>query len=138
MKSPEEAGQKWLRNIRTAGESVRSGVQAVTEAPGARAAQNAAGYLNGVQNNVDKWRANVGSVSLNSWRDSMLTLGVPRMAQGAEKNVSKTVAALRQIIPHVEAGKEALKATPRGDYSANIQRMNQFIEHMHQLKVRRG
>ena len=59
------AAQKWASAMAGASASYTAGVQAVTVAPGQKAAAAQANYLAGVQNKVGEWATNVAAVGVS-------------------------------------------------------------------------
>lgn len=131
MKNAAEVARKWSRNLAQAGESIKAGVQAVTENPAEKAAARADAYAAGVQRAVAEGRFQRGlrRVTLADWQNAMLTKGVQRVAAGASAATPKVTAFMEKFLPHQEALKSKLKAMPRGDLQANIMRAIAAIEH---------
>lgn len=117
-----EVAAKWATNLSQSGEHMKAGVMAVTEAPGAAAARNKAGYLAGVQRSVDKWASRVGAVPLGEWQQAMVTKGVPRISLGAQQAQPKFTLFMQSFLPHVEAVAARVNAMPKGTLDAGIQR----------------
>jgi hypothetical protein len=134
QKNPAAVAAKWATNLTNATQSITLGVQSVTVSPGMQAAANSAGYLSGVQANVDKWKANVGNVTLAAWQQAMITKGVPRIATGATEGKNKMQNFMQTFLPYVEQSKAALASTPRGSLESNIQRMTQWTRMMAQFR----
>jgi len=129
---------KWVRNIGAATQSITDGVNAVTQAPGARAAAQKNLWLQRIQAAADKWASNVGAVSLESWRNDMLTKGVPRIAQGAQANQDKVNAFFMQFLPFLQTGVNTVRAMPKGDLNAGIARAVAMINYNAGFKYRKG
>jgi hypothetical protein len=132
MPDPASAATKWAQNLGAAGQAYTAGVQSVTQAPGQLAAAASDRYLAGVQTNVQKFKANVGSVSLGDWQAAAVNKGAPRLATGASAAQPKMAAVLQQLFPYIEQVRNSLP--PRGDIEANIARsaafqrgMNKFV-----------
>jgi hypothetical protein len=122
-KSPAQIAEKWARNLGAAGESIRQGVEAVTEAPGQKAAARSQAYLDGVMRAVSsgKWAENVGKVSLADWKNSMVTKGLGRIAAGATAAKGKMQSFMAEFLPYEQRVVSSLP--PRGDLAQNIERM---------------
>lgn len=131
MKNPSDVAAKWSRNLSAATQSISAGVLATTVNPAATAAARAPAYLAGVQNAVSsgKYARGLGRVTLQSWQDSMIKKGLPRIASGASTAVPKMEAFLGKWLPHQEALKSKLASMPRGDLQTNIQRAVTAITH---------
>jgi len=134
MLSPQQAAQKWARNLAASGESIREGVNDVTQSPTAKAADRAEAYVAGVQRNVDKWQRGLKRISLEDWKEAMLTKALPRIASGASSGEPKMLSFLDKFLPYVAAGKKDLERIPRGDLQTNIARAVQMMEHNSKFK----
>ena len=137
MLTPQQAAQKWSRNLASSGESIREGVQDVTQSPTAKAADRAEAYVAGVTRNVDKWQRGLKKVSLEDWKQAMLTKGLPRIAAGASAGEPKMLSFLDSFLPYVAAGKKDLERMPRGDLQTNIARAVAMMEHNAKFKNNR-
>ena len=51
-KTPAQIAQKWARDLAASTETIRQGVEAVSESPTSKAAARSAAYLRGVQQSV--------------------------------------------------------------------------------------
>lgn len=138
MQSPQQAAEKWSRNLGASTQTITEGVQAVTVSPTQRAAERVDAYVSGVQRAVadGKYAAGLRRVSLEQWRQSMVQKGVPRIASGANQAVSKMSEFLAELFPHIEACQRTLSQMPRGDLQQNIQRMIANVEHMSRFRRR--
>jgi hypothetical protein len=134
MKSPQEAAEKWARNLASAGPSIVAGVNAVQVNPAQAAAAQADVAARNYQKAISegKWQAGLARTTLAGWQNAMKGKGVQRIAEGATQGKPKMVQFLQQLIPAVEAAKANLP--PRGDKAANRQRMIQFSEQMSNFK----
>lgn len=135
MQSPDQAAQDWVSGISAKTEKMKAGAQAVKVAPGQAAANNKAGYLAGVQANVDTWARNVAAVSREQWISDFVNKGVPRIATGASQAQAKMSAVFQQLFPHIEQSVSRLP--PRGTYEQNKARANAMMDAMHGFKMRR-
>lgn len=81
--------EKWKRNAAAATDAIKQGVQSVTTAPTALAAQQVNKYLNGVQQAVasGKFVNNLNKVSLGDWQQAMLGKGLRNYTNGIQ-NIS--------------------------------------------------
>jgi hypothetical protein len=121
-KDPAAVAQKWSRNLGNATQDIQAGVQAVTQAPGAKAAANVQGWIAGVQRSQQKWATNVGRVSLASWQNDMITKGLPRIASGASAAEPKMASFMTSFLPHVERVAQQVRAMPKGGLQNGIAR----------------
>lgn len=129
MITPDQAQAKWVRNTQAATQSVTDGVNAVTTAPGQKAAANKAGWLAGINAAADKWATKVAAVSLGQWQQSMITDGIPRMQQGVQSKQANYGAFAAKFYPYVQAGAAQIAAMPKGGTEAGINRAVAMIRY---------
>lgn len=131
MQSAADVARKWSRNLGTAGDAMRAGIQGVTVNPAEKAAQRQDAYVAGVQRAVadGKYQRGLRRVTLAMWQDAMLTKGLNRIAAGASAAQPKMEAFLQKWLPHQEALKTKLQSMPRGDLQQNIARAIAAIQH---------
>lgn len=123
--SPQDVANKWVQGLSGATEMIRRGVERVGEAPTAAAARQ-----------VDLWQSQVSSqqtrekfvrglqrVSLEDWRNAMLTKGVSRVATGAQASRTKFEQFMAEFLPFVEAIAARVRAMPKLSLEDRIQRM---------------
>jgi len=134
--NPQEAAEKWARNTTAAVEDYRRGVARVQVAPGAKAAQNEAGYVAGVQRSSRKWAQRVGGVSLGEWQEAASNKGAQRLGSGVAAAQDKMAGFMSEVLPHIEAGQRAIAGMPKGDVEQGIARAAAFMRHM--SNFRRG
>ncbi len=125
----DQAQAKWLNRLSGATADITAGVNNVQVAPGQLAAAQQQKWLANVTAAADKWKRNVGSVSLEQWRAYMLNVGVPRVAQGAQAKQAKYGAFAQQFFPHLEAGIAKVKAMPSTSLEDNINRAVTMMRH---------
>lgn len=121
-KDPSAVAQKWSRNLGNSTQDIQAGVNAVTQAPGARAAANVQGWISGVQRAQAKWVTNVSRVSLPEWQAAMINKGLPRIASGAAAAEPKMQTFLTSFLPHVERVAQSVRAMPKGGLANGIAR----------------
>ena len=138
-KTGSDSAEKWRRNISAAGESVRLGVQQVTEAPALAAVRNQDAMRANLIAAIDdgKWARRLAGVSLEEWQRKTIDIGIPRIAAGATAAQPKVEAALNQIIAHADRGIDAIKGMPNVTLEDRINRMVTFVRHMADLEVER-
>jgi hypothetical protein len=122
-KDPNLAADKWAQNLANAAPSIKAGVAAVTVAPGQLAAAQVDVWIANTMAAKDKWAKRVGAVPLAEWQDKMTTLGISRIADGAQKAKPKMAAFLASFLPYVERGVVQMRSQyPRGTVEQNIAR----------------
>jgi len=138
MINVQAAVDKWQRNMINSAESVKSGVQGVTESPTAKAAAQADRYVMGVQQAVasGKWQSGLQSVSLQQWKDSVIA-GIPNIANGVNKAKPKMQAFLTQFLPYVDSVAQQVRAMPKGGVENGIARASAMIRGLAEFKFRK-
>lgn len=130
---------KYTRRITAATTDIQAGIKRVTVAPGVAAAAQANLMLAKLTQSVTSgvWGKNVSAVSLTDWQNAALNKGVGRIAPGVQAAQAKIQAMAGKLLSAVAQAQQAANATPRGDISANIQRMVTFATTMSQLAPKR-
>lgn len=120
--SPQQAAQNWSNGMQGAGAKIKAGIQAVTTSPTQLAAAASDRYQQGVLAAVasGKFAANLQAVSLQSWQQSAINKGIPRIAAGASAAVGKMQNFLTQFLPFING--VVAQLPPRGDLQTNINR----------------
>lgn len=124
--------QKWGTNLNAAGQYIKTGVQAVQQAPGVSAAQAADRMLAGVTASIQNgtWQRNVSAVSLQSWQNAMINKGIPRLQQGVSTAQQNKVAQITALLTAVQTAQGAVAAMPKGGLEQGIARATAFMRAM--------
>lgn len=130
----QDATSKWVSNLSNSTAIIKRGVDAVTVAPGVAAANSVQLWLQRIQQSADKWKKNVGAVSLQDWQSAMSNYGIARIAQGAQAKQGKYTKFAEGFFPYLQQGMDKVKAMPKGDINASIARSNAMIMHNHGYK----
>lgn len=98
--SAEEYAEKHARRLKGAVEDIRRGVDRVSEAPTAKAADKQDKMLANLQAAVSsgKWARRLRAVTLEEWKDKTLTKGIGRIAAGIDAAHGKQVAFAEQLL----------------------------------------
>lgn len=120
MKDATAVAQKWYTNFTASGPSITAGVNAVTIAPGVKAAAAKALWLAKVTASADKWAKNVSAVSLESWKNAMLTTGLQRLATGATAGQPKMAAFMTQFLTYLSNNAGQINAMSKDSLEAAI------------------
>lgn len=138
--TPAQAAQNWATNLAASTARIKSGVQAVTTSPTAKAAQNVQAQVAGViaAANSGKTAAALNAVSLQDWQNAMINKGINRIASGAQAAQGKMQNFLTQFLPYVAAGVQQLSTMPRGDLEANIARATFMMRYNAGFKYNKG
>lgn len=132
----EQATAKWVSRLSAASQQITDGVNGVQVSPGAKAAQAVDLWANRVMQSKPKWAARVGAVTLPEWQQAMITVGIPRIATGAQAKQGKVTEFMSQFLPYLDQGVAKVKAMPKGDINASIARAAAMIQHNAQFKRR--
>lgn len=127
--TPTDATSKWVTNLSGSTERIKAGVARVTQAPGQKAAAQSQKWLQRVTASQQKWAQRVGSVSLQDWQQSMVDVGVPRVAQGAQAKQNKYTAFANEFFPYLSQGVARIDAMPSTTLEDNINRAIAMIRH---------
>lgn len=128
MQDAQTIAANWSNALQNAGPKIQAGIQAVTVAPGEKAAAQVQAYVNGVNASQAKWQKNVRAVSLSSWQNAAITKGLPRIGPGAVAAQPKFAEFMTQLLPAIQASVNSLP--PRGGLDANITRMTTHVRTM--------
>ena len=90
---------RWKTGMQNASTKMQEGVNAVTEAPGVKAAAASALWLTNVTKAEAKFARNVAAVSLDSWKNSYIKKGIPAISNAATVAESKVNTAATKLIP---------------------------------------
>lgn len=126
---PTAATAKWVNNLSNSTSAITAGVNAVTQAPGAKAAAAVQTWLARIQQSANKWAKNVGAVSLQQWQEAMTTVGIPRIAQGAQAKQGKYLAFAQKFYPYLAQGQAQVQAMPKVTLQDGINRAVAMIKH---------
>ena len=122
-KDPNMVADKWATNLTNSTQSITNGVNAVTTAPGQKAAQAVDLWAQRVAASRNKWATNVGKVTLEEWKSKMINVGIPRVASGATANKPKVANFLTKFLPFQEQVTNQVRAMPKGTIEQSIARM---------------
>lgn len=134
--TPQSATAKWVSNLSGATERMTAGANSVTTAPGQLAAAAADKWLARVTASKAKFAANVSKVSLQSWQNSYINIGIPRVAQGAQAKQDKMQAFMADFLPYLANGVAQIDKMPSTTLQDGIARATAMITY--NAKYRRG
>jgi len=131
-----EFQEKHARRLKAAVEDVRKGIDRVTESPTEKAAAKQDKMLTNLTAAVTsgKWAAGLKRVTLEDWKKQTRDVGVNRIAAGIDAAKSKVIAFAEELLPHIDRGRDKIKAMPDVTLDDNINRMVAFTRHMSELK----
>lgn len=125
----QTATAKWLSGMQGASDRMKTGAMGVTTAPGQKAAQAADKWLAKVTAAKQKYATNVGAVSLASWQNSYVNIGIPRVAQGAQQKQDKVTAFMDQFLPYLQQGLQTIDKMPSTTLEDGIARATAMIRY---------
>lgn len=127
MLTAQQVSEKWLTNFGNATTAMTQGVQAVNQAPGAKAAAAVQLWITRLQQSQTKWANRVGAVSLQDWQQAMIQLGIPRAQQGAQQKQAKYTAFATQYMQFLSGQVGSIRAMPKGSLAQGIARATAMI-----------
>lgn len=124
-KNASDVAAKWQQNASAAVNAYKSGVQGVTQAPGAKAAAQADVWAQNVAAAKSKYQRNVGAVTLADWQQRATSKGATNYPTGIQAGAANQAAFMADFLPKVQA--IAASLPPRGTLQQNIARMVQQV-----------
>lgn len=114
----------WASRMAASTQKITDGVNAVTESPTAKAAQNLDKYKANTAAAVDsgKMAAKLNAVSLTQWKNATLAK-VSRVGSGAQASKQKMVNHLTKWLPFVAQVRQQIKQMPSTTPQDRIARM---------------
>lgn len=109
---PQTATSKWVSNLSNATAAMTAGANRVTTSPGTSAAAAADKWLAKVTQAKDKFKARVGSVTLQQWQTAYTTYGVQRVASGAQAKQGKMLAFQQDWQAYLQANMAKIDRMP--------------------------
>lgn len=136
--SPQDYASRWSQGLQTSGTKITQGVNAVQVAPSVNAIKNKVKMLTNFQASVNDgtWERNTAKIDLPTWRQAMLTKGVPRIAQGAINAENKMAAFASQLIPFEQSLQSTVQAMPSTTLEENIARSGAWIRGMAKFQMK--
>lgn len=121
--NPQAVAAKWVRGMQNSTESIRDGVNAVTQAPGVAAAAAVELWAQRTLAAKQKYATRVAAVGLDEWKRKMLGVGLSRVSEGAAANEGKMAAFMSEFLPFQEQVTQTVRSMPKGSLEASIARM---------------
>lgn len=127
----DEYVRKWQQRTSAASPDYQAGIMRVTQAPGAAAAAKVADYVAAVNANQNKWKNNVGRVTLSEWQQMASTKGAQNLSTGVQAAGPKMAAAAGKLLSTVDSIRPRIKQMPSGTYEQRKARMAAWADAMH-------
>ena len=134
--TPTDATSKWVSRLSGATQEIPAGVNRVTKSPGQSAAEKFNKWVAAMTNPAtqQKWKNNVGAVSLSEWQQAMTNIGIPRIASGAQAKQGKYQAFAAQFFPFLDAGIAQIERMDDTTFEARLQRATAMMTYTHGFK----
>ena len=136
LKTGQEIAEKHARRLKSATQDIAAGVQAVTESPMKKAAQNLEKakmrYIEAIDSG--KTARALNAVTTEEWKDKMITKGIPRISAGVDAAIPKTAAFFDKLMPHVANLQNKVKQMPNLTLEDSANRMVTFMRGMADFK----
>jgi len=129
---------KWLTNYQGSTQAMTDGSNAVQTAPGVAAAAQQAFWLQRIQASANKWATNVAAVSLQDWKSSYQSLGIPRGQAGAQQKQGKYLTFITAYLAFLPGAVAQVKAMPKGNIQQSIARASAMIQASYQWGATRA
>lgn len=132
----DEVAAKWLARIQQSADVMKAGVERVRVAPGQAAAAKKSKWVMAMQDQAtqDKWERNVRSVSLASWVDSMVNIGINRVAAGAQAKQQKYINAIGPLLQYIDQGVANIRNMPDDTFEQRLARSTAMQRWMHEYQ----
>lgn len=135
--TPEQFAARWGTGLTGSIERMRTGVEAVTVAPGVSAAAKADKWHAAISraDTKAKWKQRVGAVPLEVWQTAMINKGLNRIADGVENAAPKMEAFGVKLIAHQNRLLGEMDTLPDITLEDSIKRMTHWVRGMAKLEV---
>lgn len=130
--TPQQAAEKWSRNLQNSTPSIQAGVNAVQENPAQKAiAAKQKMITNWMQSVQDgKWERGLQAVTLADWKTRMLNVGIQRIQQGATNGMPKYQKYAAAVQPYMDNLQAQINAMPSTTLEDSINRMTAWVRGM--------
>lgn len=99
-KDPNKIAEKWASRLESARSEIESGVNAVTEPPGAKAAAVADFWLARLTAAKDKWKRRTAAVTLEQWKTAF-TSKIDRISSGARASMPQFASFMNDLMNYI-------------------------------------
>lgn len=126
MLTPQQGAAKWRANTANATQAFKDGVNGVQTSPTQKAAARADAFLAGVQASVSsgRWQAGLNRVTVDMWKNSMLTKGAARIAGGVAAAEPVMAEFNTRWYPYEQALSDRIATMPKGSLADSQNRAN--------------
>lgn len=130
--TPDEFTEKHSRRLKGAITDMQRGVEGVTASPTLAAAAKKDKMRAEINRSIDsgKWEAGLKRVTLQEWKDKMISKGLGRVAAGIDAAAGKVKDFATQLLPFQDTLAASVKKMPDVSLEDNINRMTTWIRGM--------
>jgi hypothetical protein len=130
--TPQQIAEKQMRRTKAATTDMVNGVNAVSVAPSKLAVAKKQKAVNNWNEAMQsgKWERNLGRVTLDEWKKSMIEKGVGRVAAGVDASQAKLEAFYSELIPFQADLSKKIDSLPDLTVEDSIQRASTWIRGM--------
>ena len=132
MPTPQQAAAKWATRLKGASTEIRQGVEAVTDSPMEKAADNAEKWLNGVQQAYasGKFANRLRNTPISKWKTNTLDKGIQRIPAGVDNAISDVESFFAELLPFEESLSREIDNMPDVNLEDSINRMTAWARGM--------
>lgn len=128
----QQFAEKWANRLKSATDAINLGVDNVSKAPTASAADKQDKFRANLLKAIDsgKWAKGLRSVSLEDWRKAMKERGVPRIAAGVDAAQADMAAFGEELMAYQKTLSDKIAKMPDVTLEDNIARMTEQVRGM--------
>jgi len=137
QKTAAQVAAKWAQRAQGATQALQDGINNVSVAPGTAAAAKQDKMLANLTAAITsgKWAEKVSAVTLQQWKDAMLTKGVQRYGQGVSAAQPKMQNFMAKLLPYQANISAQVASMPDLTLQDNINRVIFVITEMSKFKA---
>ncbi len=134
--TPEEFAEKHGRRLKGAISDIQAGIQKVTEAPTAKAAQKAEKMRARLNEAIDSglWQQRLQKVTVEDWKQAALSKGVGRIPAGVDAARKKVEEFAGQLLSYQDGLKKEVDRLPDLTLEDSINRMTTWVRGMSKFR----
>lgn len=121
-KNPQASIEKWKKGMQSSGENIKTGVMAMTESPGVKAAGAKDKYLRRVTESANDGTYESGQLgySLQEYKDAVINKGVSNMMTGASKLGARAQRAMAEQLAYANQVSDQVAGMPTNTLEEGI------------------
>jgi hypothetical protein len=135
--TPSQAQEKHARRLKGALDDMRVGVQSVSVSPTSKAAAKGDKMIARLTASVQsgKWANRLNAVTLDQWKTSVITKGLPRVAAGIDAAAPKMTAVFDSLFAAENRILSAIEKMPDMTLEDSINRATTWMREMAKVKI---